>query len=59
MKWNSAEEFYLIEESDIKSIRILGIEQELRWDITDQGLRIEMPQEKPCDHVVTFKISWI
>jgi alpha-L-fucosidase len=57
-KWNSEEEFYMVEEPDIKSIRILGSNEDLIWNLTDQGLRIIMPQEKPCNHAVAFKISW-
>jgi len=58
-KWNSEEEFYMVEEPEIKSIRLLGSDKDLTWGLTDQGLRITMPQEKPCDHAVAFKISWV
>ena len=54
----SPEEFYLLEESDIESIYLLGDKQELSWSVSDQGLKIQMPKEKPCDHSFSFKISW-
>jgi len=49
----------MVEEPEIKSIRLLGSDKDLTWGLTDQGLRITMPQEKPCDHAVAFKISWV
>ena len=49
---------HLITEEDIKSIKMLGVDQELGWSLDDNGLHIEVPKEKPCDHAVTFKISW-
>ncbi|HMF33223.1 MAG TPA: alpha-L-fucosidase, partial [Candidatus Lokiarchaeia archaeon] len=50
--------FYLVEESDIASITLLGCDEALRWEITTQGLKITPPVEKPCDHAYCFKISW-
>jgi alpha-L-fucosidase len=45
------------EESDIESIRLLGIEDELEWTFTDDALVIKTPGEKPCEHAYAFKIS--
>ncbi len=52
------ENFYLIEESDVKSIQLLGHETELDWKLTNEGLKIKIPEEKPCKHAFTFKIAW-
>ncbi|MHA2122830.1 MAG: alpha-L-fucosidase [Promethearchaeota archaeon] len=50
--------FHLITEDHIESIKMLGIDKKLRWTVDDDGLHIEVPDKKPCDHAVTFKISW-
>jgi alpha-L-fucosidase len=49
---------HLISDDDIKNIRMLGIEKDLEWFLDDNGLHIEVPDEKPCDYAVTFKIKW-
>jgi len=51
-------EYYLIEENDIQSIHLLGVSDPLSWRLTPQGLKIQVPQEKPCNHAYTFKITW-
>ncbi|MHA1372382.1 MAG: alpha-L-fucosidase, partial [Promethearchaeota archaeon] len=57
-KDNFPDEFYIIEESDIKSIHLLGLDGELTWKLTNQGLKIQIPEEKPCSHAITIKIAW-
>jgi len=42
---------------EIQSVRMLGVDKELKWAMTAQGLEIEMPAEKPCDHAYAFKIT--
>jgi alpha-L-fucosidase len=51
-------EWYIIEESDIASITLLGHDEPLEWRLTNQGLKIAVPAEKPCDHAYVFKIAW-
>jgi len=43
-------------ESEIRSVRMLGVDAELGWSLTPQGLRIDPPNEKPCEHAYVFKI---
>ncbi|MFW5998282.1 MAG: alpha-L-fucosidase [Halanaerobiaceae bacterium] len=43
--------------SEIKSIEMLGTGQKLSWKMTHEGLKIENPSEKPCDHAYVFKIA--
>jgi alpha-L-fucosidase len=43
-------------ESEIESIRMLGVEQELTWSLTKKGLKIAPPDEKPCEDAYVFKI---
>jgi len=42
---------------DIKSIRLLGHQGELRWRWELGGLRIQMPYSKPCEHAFAVKIT--
>ena len=51
-------EFQFIEESDLKSIHLLGHEQRLKWSLSSKGLKIELPAEKPCKYAFAFKIEW-
>ncbi|MBZ0291733.1 MAG: alpha-L-fucosidase [Anaerolineae bacterium] len=41
----------------IQSVRIVGSEQELAWQLTDEGLAIERPDDRPCEHAFAFKIT--
>jgi alpha-L-fucosidase len=41
---------------EIKSISMLGDGKELDWEMTDEGLVINAPEQKPCDYAYVFKI---
>lgn len=40
----------------ISSIHMLGSDEALSWTQQDDGLQIDTPARKPCDHAYTFKI---
>jgi alpha-L-fucosidase len=42
--------------SEIASVTMLGDGRELKWEMTKDGLSIETPKTKPCDHAYAFKI---
>lgn len=42
---------------DVADVRLLGYNGKLKWSRTDDGLSVEMPAEKPCDHAVALKIT--
>ncbi len=42
--------------SEIVSITMLGDGKELKWELTKEGLAIEAPKMKPCEHAFVFKI---
>ena len=42
---------------EIKSIRLLGVDRELEWRMTNAGLEIAMPDKRPCDYAYAFKIE--
>ena len=44
-------------DKDIKNIRMLGVNADLKWHFTDDALVIETPAEKPCEHAFVFKIQ--
>jgi alpha-L-fucosidase len=50
--------YYIIEESDIQSIYMVGYSDPLKWHLTAEGLKIQVPTEKPCDYAFVFKITW-
>ena len=41
----------------IRHVELLGYPGKLKWTHADDGLRIRMPERKPCDHAVVFKIA--
>ena len=43
-------------ESEITSVRMLGLDQELAWSHSHEGLSITLPDRKPCKHAFVFKI---
>jgi alpha-L-fucosidase len=36
---------------------MLGSQQKVAWELTGDGLVIVRPDEKPCDHAYSFKIT--
>ena len=36
---------------------MLGSDQPLTWDLTEDGLEVERPKEKPCDLAFVYKIE--
>jgi alpha-L-fucosidase len=44
-------------EDDIQSVSMLGVDEELEWSFSDDGLTIITPDERPCEHAFVFKIE--
>lgn len=42
---------------EVQSVEMVGRDQALAWEMTGAGLVIERPDEKPCEHAFTFKIT--
>ena len=42
--------------SEVNSVTMLGIDKELEWSLTKEGLKVRMPNEKPCEHAYVIKI---
>ena len=43
--------------SEVNSVTMLGIDKELEWSLTKEGLKVKMPNEKPCEHAYVIKIQ--
>ncbi len=41
----------------IQSVQLLGSGENLSWSQGDDGLRVRVPRQKPCDYAVAFRIS--
>ena len=41
----------------IGAVRLLGFGGELKWSRDAEGLKIQMPLQKPCEHAFVFKIE--
>jgi alpha-L-fucosidase len=44
-------------EQEIKRITMLGDSKELEWELTPDGLRVVLPEKKPCDFAWVLKIE--
>jgi alpha-L-fucosidase len=42
---------------EIASVSMLGSPAPLVWSLSPQGLTIQPPPEKPCEHACVFKIE--
>ena len=51
---SAGERFY---DSEIKSVKMLGVDGVMPWKMTKEGLKIKTPSRKPCDHAYTFKVE--
>jgi len=40
----------------IKNVELLGYKDKLIWSQDEQGLNIVLPEQKPCDYAIAFKI---
>jgi len=52
------ESLKVLDSSMIQSVSMLGSRGELEWTHTGEGLRIETPGSRPCDHAFSFKIVY-
>ena len=41
---------------EVLSVSMLGVQQELEWSLTNAGLKIRPPVQRPCEHAYVFKI---
>ena len=41
----------------IQNVELLGFDGKLEWSQDNAGLKIMMPNEKPCDYAITFNVT--
>jgi len=44
-------------EAEISSVELLGVDASLDWSLSREGLKVNVPAEKPCEHAYVFKIA--
>lgn len=47
----------VIGDSQILNVEMLGSSEKIEWEVTDEGLKLSLPAEKPCDFAHVFRIS--
>ena len=51
------ESLKLLYADEIKSVRMLGIDQDLEWSLALAGLTVKTPARKPCEHAYVLRIE--
>ena len=51
------ESTHVLYPGEVRSVELLGAEGECPWEMTDKGLKITRPDQRPCDHAYVFKIT--
>jgi len=46
-----------LDEQSVASVRMLGSDQELNWSLSENGLAVETPSERPTNHAYVFEIT--
>lgn len=47
-----------VADAKILDVKLLGSDAKISWKQTDQGLKLSVPAEKPCEYAYAFKISF-
>jgi len=42
---------------EIKRVSLLGHSEDLNWNLTTDGLVVDLPEQRPCDHAYVIKIE--
>jgi alpha-L-fucosidase len=45
-------------DAQILDVRMLGSDEKIDWEQTEEGLKLSFPKEKPCDFAYSLKISF-
>ena len=54
----TVESFKDFDAAKIKRIRMLGVDGDLKWELTTAGLKIKTPKKRPCDYAFSFAIDY-
>jgi alpha-L-fucosidase len=47
-----------IADAEILNVTLLGSDEKITWQQTDEGLKLSFPKNKPCDYAYSFKITF-
>jgi alpha-L-fucosidase len=58
--WRKPWDAYIIEPTDIASVKLVGVDRVLDWTIENDGMHVKIPDniQIPGDHAYTFAITW-
>jgi alpha-L-fucosidase len=45
-----------VEKVKVKNVELLGFKGKVKWTQDEQGLTVQMPEQKPCEHAIALKI---
>jgi alpha-L-fucosidase len=40
----------------VRNVELLGFKGKVQWSQDENGLTVQLPQQKPCEHAITFKV---
>lgn len=49
---------HAVGDAKIKNVRLLGSSEKIIWQTTDEGVKLQFPETKPCEYAYAFKISF-
>jgi alpha-L-fucosidase len=41
----------------IRNVELLGFKGKVKWAQNEQGLVVQMPEQKPCDYAIAVKVT--
>jgi alpha-L-fucosidase len=44
-------------QGEIFNVEMLGADEPLQWTRNEDGLKVKMPKQKPCEYAYTLKIT--
>jgi alpha-L-fucosidase len=47
----------VVAQMKITNVELLGFKGKVKWTQDDRGLAVELPEQKPCEHAIAFKIA--
>ena len=47
----------MLYEQEMRSVHMLGVERELAWTLSPDGLTVTLPAERPCEHAYVLRIE--
>ncbi|MDR0698349.1 MAG: alpha-L-fucosidase [Tannerella sp.] len=64
LNWDDAGAFIkslnkeVVSDTKILKVSMLGSDEEIKWEQTNEGLKLSFPKNRPCEYAYSFKISF-